>query len=132
MLKIFAKNSCKWKQIKSDQIPACVNVPEHLYNQDGTKIFQGETKLLSKSTSKQNYVCKRHPKDSLNRRIDFSLIEITFKKYFKIKWKIVNIFLSTYRRNIDIESTLIRCDVSIGFTMLNNLLQMHWKLLQKE
>ena len=40
--------------------------------------------------------------------LDFSLVEITSKKYVEATWRFVNIFFSTYLRNIDIESTSIR------------------------
>lgn len=43
---------------------------------------------------------------------DFSPIEITSKKYFKIMWKFVDIFFTTYLCNIDIKSTSIRRVVS--------------------
>ena len=34
--------------------------------------------------------------------VDFSPIEITLKKCLEMKWKFIDIFFSTYRRNIDI------------------------------
>ena len=39
--------------------------------------------------------------------VHFLPIEITSKKYVEMKWKIADIFSSTYRRNIAIESTSI-------------------------
>ena len=39
---------------------------------------------------------------------DFSPIEIILKMSVKMTWKIIDIFFSIYRRNIDIEWTSIR------------------------
>ena len=46
--------------------------------------------------------------------VDFSTIEITSKKYAEMTWKFVEIWSSTYRRNINVESTWIRRDVPVG------------------
>ena len=40
--------------------------------------------------------------------MDFSIIVITWKKYVEMTWKFVEIWSSTYRRDIDVESTWIR------------------------
>ena len=48
--------------------------------------------------------------------VDFSTIEITSKKYAEMTWKFVEIWSSTYRRNIHVESTWIRCGVPVGLT----------------
>ena len=46
--------------------------------------------------------------------VDFSTSEITPKKYAEITWKLVEIWSSTYRRNIHVESTWIRRGVPVG------------------
>ena len=46
--------------------------------------------------------------------MDFSIGGITSKKYAEITWKIVEIWSSTYRRNIDVELTSIPRDVPAG------------------
>ena len=43
--------------------------------------------------------------------VDFSISEITSKKYVEMTWKFVEIWSSTYRRNIHVESTSIRVPV---------------------
>ena len=43
--------------------------------------------------------------------MDFSISEITSKKYVEMTWKFVEIWSSTYRRNIHVESTSIRVPV---------------------
>ena len=52
--------------------------------------------------------------------VDFSTIEITSKKYTEMTWKFVKIWSSTYRRNIHVESTLIRRDAPIGMLLFFN------------
>ena len=39
--------------------------------------------------------------------VNFLPIEITLKKYVDMMWKFIDVFFSTYPRNIDIESTSI-------------------------
>ena len=46
--------------------------------------------------------------------VNFSISEITSKKYVEMTWRFVEICSSTYRRNIDVESTWIRCGVPVG------------------
>ena len=46
--------------------------------------------------------------------VDFSAIEITSKKYAEIAWKFVEIWSSTYRHNINVESTWTRRGVPLG------------------
>ena len=46
--------------------------------------------------------------------VDFSTIEITSKKYVETTWKFVEIWSSTYRRNIHVNSTSIRRGVPVG------------------
>ena len=46
--------------------------------------------------------------------VDFSTSEITSKKYVETTWKFVEIWSSTYRRNIHVESTSIRRGVPVG------------------
>ena len=46
--------------------------------------------------------------------VDFSTIEITSKKYAEMTWKFVEIWSSTYQRNIHVESTSIRRGVPVG------------------
>ena len=50
---------------------------------------------------------------------EFSPIKITSKNYVKMTWKFVAAFSSMYWRKIDIELTLIRRGVSVGFIMGN-------------
>ena len=47
--------------------------------------------------------------------VDFSTIEITSKKYAEMTWKFVEIWSSTYRRNIHVESTWIRRGVPVEY-----------------
>ena len=46
--------------------------------------------------------------------VEFSISEITSKEYLEMTWKFVKIWSLTYRRNIDVESTWIRCGVPNG------------------
>ena len=46
--------------------------------------------------------------------VDFSTSEITSKKYVKMTWKFVEIWKSTYKCNVDVESTLIPQGLSLG------------------
>ena len=46
--------------------------------------------------------------------VDFSTIEITSKKYAEMTWKFVEIWSSTYRRNIHVDSMCIRRGVPVG------------------
>ena len=45
--------------------------------------------------------------------VNFSIREITSKKYEEMTWKFVKTWSSTYRRNIDVESTSIRHSVPV-------------------
>ena len=47
------------------------------------------------------------PKKVYGNDVDFSISEITSKKYVKMTWKFVEISSWTYRYNIDVESTWI-------------------------
>ena len=46
--------------------------------------------------------------------VDFSTSKITSKKYAEMTWKFVEIWSSTYPRNIHVESTWIRRGVLVG------------------
>ena len=46
--------------------------------------------------------------------VNFSISEITLKKYMEMTWKLVEICSSTYPRNIDVESTGIGLGVPFG------------------
>ena len=46
--------------------------------------------------------------------VDFSISEITSKKYVEATWKFVEIWSSTYRHNIHVESMSIRRGVPVG------------------
>ena len=46
--------------------------------------------------------------------VDFSISKITSKNYVEMTWKFVEIWSSTYRRNIDVESTWIGRGVLVG------------------
>ena len=62
--------------------------------------------------------------------VDFSISQITLKKYMEMTWKFVKIWSWTYRRNIQVESTLIQRGVSVGiFSFMKNLFYMihFWK-----
>ena len=74
------------------------------------------SKLQRKSTWEQreffdhrNYIKKVRGNDA-----DFSISEITSKKYVEMMWKFVEIWSSAYWCNIHVESTLIRRGVPIG------------------
>ena len=78
--------------------------------------FFDQRTYIDKSTWKQpgffdhrNYVEKVRGID-----VDISTIEITSKRYVHSTWKFVEIWSSTYRRNIHVESTSIRHGVPIG------------------
>ena len=74
----------------------------------------------AKITSKRSQFpsLKLHRKSS-SKRHDFLHTEITSKKYIKTTWKFVEILFLTYRRNIDIKSTLIQHVVSDGCSKTN-------------
>ena len=50
--------------------------------------------------------------------VDFSISESTSKKYVEMTWKFVDIWSSTYRRNINVESTSIRRGMPVGLALL--------------
>ena len=52
------------------------------------------------------------------KNVDFSTNEITSKKYVEMTWKFVEIWSSTYRCNIHVESTSIRRDVLVGYASI--------------
>ena len=53
-------------------------------------------------------------KKARGNQADFSISEVTSKEYAEMTWKFVNIWSSTYRRNIHVESTWIRHCVLVG------------------
>ena len=53
--------------------------------------------------------------------VDFSTSEITSKKYAEMTWKTVEIWSSTYRRNIHVESAWIRRGVPFGKELIGSL-----------
>ena len=53
-------------------------------------------------------------KKARGNQADFSISEVTSKEYAEMTWKFVNIWSSTYRRNIHVESTWIRHGVLVG------------------
>ena len=50
--------------------------------------------------------------------VDFSTSEITSKKYAEMMWKLVEIWSSTYQRNIHVESMWIRRGVPVGLELI--------------
>ena len=50
--------------------------------------------------------------------VDFSNSEITSKKYVEMTWKFVEIWSSTYRRNIHVESMWIRRGVPVKYLVV--------------
>ena len=46
--------------------------------------------------------------------VDLSISKVTSKKYLEMTWKFVEIWSSTYRCDIDVESTWIQRGVSVG------------------
>ena len=50
--------------------------------------------------------------------VDFSTSEITSKKYVEMTWKLAEIWSSTYRCNILVESTSVRRGVPVGINAL--------------
>ena len=60
--------------------------------------------------------------------VDFSTSEITSKKYLKMTYKFVGIYSSTYRRNIDVESTSIWLGVPVGYSFTYSIFIVLWKL----
>ena len=50
--------------------------------------------------------------------VDFSTSEITSKKYLEMTWKLAEIWSSTYRCNIHVESTSVRRGVPVGINVL--------------
>ena len=65
-------------------------------------------KITSKKVSKNNVHTSTIEITSEKVRgnnVDFSAIEITSKKYAEMTWKVVEIWSSTYRRNIHVDST---------------------------
>ena len=53
-------------------------------------------------------------KKVLENEVDFLISKIISKKYVEMAWKLVEIWSSTYRRNIDFESTWIRRVFPVG------------------
>ena len=50
--------------------------------------------------------------------LDILISEITLKKYVEMMWKFVEVWLLTYQRNIDVESTCIWRGVSIVYAFI--------------
>ena len=73
------------------------------------KYIKTASKFFSSKLRRKNYVETK----------SISLTEITSKKYVKTTWKFVEILFLTYRRNIDIKSTLIQHVVSDGCSKTN-------------
>ena len=46
--------------------------------------------------------------------VDLSISKVISKKYLEMTWKFVEIWSSTYRCDIDVESTWIQRGVSVG------------------
>ena len=59
---------------------------------------------------------KLHQKKVRENVVDFSTMETTLKKYLEMTQKFFEIWPSTYRRNIDVESMWIQRGVPIGTT----------------
>ena len=55
--------------------------------------------------------------------VGFSISETTSKKYVKTTWRFVQIWSSTYRRNIHVESTSIRRGVPVGLKLQGQKLE---------
>ena len=58
--------------------------------------------------------CENTPIKVCGKDLDFSTIKITSKKYAEMTWKFVEIWCSTYQRNIHVESMWIRRCVPVG------------------
>ena len=61
----------------------------------------------------QNYF----KKSTLSTKYDFSISEITSKKYVEMIWKFVEVWSSTFRRNIHVESMSIWLSVPVGVVL---------------
>ena len=64
--------------------------------------------------------------------VDFSTSEITSKKYAAMTWKFVEIWSSTYRRNIHVESMWIRRGVPVGIDLIifKYFLRKKWQIYE--
>ena len=74
-------------------------------------------KITSKKVSKNDVhisTIEITAKKVRGNHVDFSSSEITSKKYTEMTWKFVEIWSSTYRRNIHVELTWIRRGVPVG------------------
>ena len=75
------------------------------------------TEITSKKVRRNNVdfsTSEIRSKEVRGNKVDFSIDEIISKKYVEMTWKFVEIWSSTYRCNIDIESTFIRRGVPVG------------------
>ena len=61
---------------------------------------------------------KLHRKKYVETTWIFRPSKLRRKKYVEMSWKFVEIWFSTYRRNIDVESTWIRRGVTFGTTFV--------------
>ena len=81
-----------------------------------TWIFRS-SKLHQKKSVETTWIfrpSKLRQKKVHGNNVDFSISKITSKKYVEKTWKFVAIWSLAYRRNIDLELTLIRRGVPIG------------------
>ena len=71
-----------------------------------------------KSTWKQRgfFNQRNYAKKVRGNEVDFSISEITSKKYMEMTWKFVETRSSTYGGNIDVKSMWIRRGVPVGYT----------------
>ena len=83
--------------------------------------FFGPSKLHWKMYVETTWIfrpSKLHPKRYLETARIFRPAKLIRKKNVEMRWKFVEIFSSTYRRNIDVELTSIRRGMTVGILTL--------------
>ena len=83
----------------------------------GSKVDFSTTEITSKKVRGNNVdfsTIKITSKKVHGNDLDFSISEISSKKYVEMTSKFAEIWSSTYRRNIHVESTWIRRGVAVG------------------
>ena len=87
----------------------------------GNNVDFSTSEITPKKVSENNEDFSTNEDTSIKVRgkdVDFSISKTTLKKYVEMTWKFVEILSSTYRRNIDVESTSIRCGVPFGLCLI--------------
>ena len=83
----------------------------------GNSVDISTSEIIPKKVRENNvdfWTIKITPRKVRGNDVDFSISEITSKKYVEMRWRFIEIWSSTYQRNIHVESTSIQRGVPFG------------------